>query len=201
LIVGISLAPQIGAFLIIWALRIRCVLWLLSTVGRLRVIVEFLLRAIPSIGWIGGLLLLVLYIFGVMGTQLFGASFPDWFGNVGRTMYTLLQIMTLEARSMELARPVMEVYPYAWLYFIPFILITPFTVLNLFIGIIVNTMQSLHWQEEEATRIDLENHARAERKHMVELLEDLHAKVDRMEKDQKGNVALRFARDRIVKEA
>lgn len=195
------MAPQIGAFLIIWALRIRCVLWLLSTVGRLRVIVEFLLRAIPSIGWIGGLLLLVLYIFGVMGTQLFGASFPDWFGNVGRTMYTLLQIMTLEGRSMELARPVMEVYPYAWLYFIPFILITPFTVLNLFIGIIVNTMQSLHWQEEEATRIDLENHARAERKHMVELLEDLHAKVDRMEKDQKGNVALRFARDRIVKEA
>jgi voltage-gated sodium channel len=195
------LAPQIGAFLILWALRTRCVLWLLSTVGRLRVIVEFLLRAIPSIGWIGGLLLLVLYIFGVMGTQLFGASFPDWFGNVGRTMYTLLQIMTLEGRSMELARPVMEVYPYAWLYFIPFILITPFTVLNLFIGIIVNTMQSLHWQEEEATRIDLENHARAERKHMVELLEDLHAKVDRMEKDQKGNVALRFARDRIVKEA
>lgn len=195
------MAPQIGAFLIVWALRIRCVLWLLSTVGRLRVIVEFLLRAIPSIGWIGGLLLLVLYIFGVMGTQLFGASFSDWFGNVGRTMYTLLQIMTLEGRSMELARPVMEVYPYAWLYFIPFILITPFTVLNLFIGIIVNTMQSLHWQEEEATRIDLENHARAERKHMVELLEDLHAKVDRMEKDQKGNVALRFARDRIVKEA
>ncbi len=113
------MAPQIGAFLIIWALRIRCVLWLLSTVGRLRVIVESLLRAVPSIGWIGGLLLLVLYIFDVMGTQLFGASFSDWFGNVGRTMYTLLQIMTLEAWSMELARPVMEVYPYAWLYLFP----------------------------------------------------------------------------------
>jgi voltage-gated sodium channel len=177
------LAPQIGAFLIIKALRIRCVLWLLSTVGRLRVIVEFLLRAVPSIGWIGGLLLLVLYIFDVMGAQLFDASFSAWFDNAGRTMYTLLQIMTLEAWSMELARPVMEVYPYAWLYFIPFTLITPFTVLNLFIGIIVNTIQSLYWQEEESTRIDLDNCARAERKHMVELLEDLHAKVDRMEKD------------------
>lgn len=187
-IVGISLAPQTGAFSILRALRILRVLRLLSTVDRLRVIVESLLRAIPSIGWIGVLLLLVFYIFGVMGTQLFGASFPDWFGNVGRTMYTLFQVMTLEAWSMEIARPVMKLYPYAWLYFIPFILITSFTVLNLFIGIIVNTMQSLHWEEEEATRIDLEARARAERERMVKLLEELHAKVDRMEKERGDNV-------------
>ncbi len=186
IIVAIALAPQTGAFSILRALRILRVLRLLSTVGRLRAIVESLMRAIPSIGWIGGLLVLVFYIFGVMGTELFGASFPDWFGNVALSMYTLFQVMTLESWSMGIARPVMEVHPYAWLYFVPFILVTSFTVLNLFIGIIVNTMQSLHWEEEEAARIDSEARARAERERMVKLLEELHAKVDRMDKERRG---------------
>lgn len=186
IIVGISLAPQTGAFSILRALRILRVLRLLSKVGRLRVIVESLLRAIPSIGWIGGLLVMIFYIFGVMGTQLFGTSFPDWFGNIARTMYTLFQIMTLESWSMGIARPVMELYPYAWLYFVPFILVTSFTVLNLFIGIIVNTMQSLHWDEEEAARIEQDARTRAERERMMKLLEELHAKVDRMEREGRG---------------
>lgn len=182
-IVGIALAPDSGPFSILRALRILRVLRLLSQVERLRVIIESLLRAIPSIGWIAGLLLLVFYIFGVMGTKLFGESFPDWFGTVGLTMYSLFQIMTLESWSMGIARPVMEVYPYAWLYFVPFILISAFTVLNLFIGIIVNTMQSLHWEEEDAKRAEIEGRAHAERERLVRLVEELHEKVDRMERN------------------
>jgi len=181
-IVGASLMPDAGPFSILRALRILRVLRLLSTVGRLRVIIESLIRAIPSIGWITTLLMLVFYIFGVMGTKLFGGTFPAWFGDVGLTMYTLFQIMTLESWSMGIARPVMEVYPYAWLFFVPFILITSFTVLNLFIGIIVNTMQSLHWEEEDAKRDEIEARAHAERERMFTMLEELHAKVDRMEK-------------------
>ncbi|MEX0730689.1 MAG: ion transporter [Aquisalimonadaceae bacterium] len=182
LIVGIALMPDSGPFSILRALRILRVLRLLSTVDRLRVIIESLLRAIPSIGWIAGLLLLVFYVFAVMGTKLFGAGFPDWFGNVGLSMYTLFQVMTLESWSMGIARPVMEVHPYAWLYFVPFILISSFTVLNLFIGIIVSTMQALHWEEEDAKRVETEVRAHAERERMVQLLEELHAKVDSMEK-------------------
>lgn len=182
-IVAIALAPETGPFSILRALRILRVLRLLSQVERLRMIIESLLRALPSIGWIAFLLVLVFYIFGVMGTKLFGEEFPQWFGTVGMTMYSLFQVMTLESWSMGIARPVMEVYPYAWLFFVPFILITAFTVLNLFIGIIVNTMQSMHWEEEDAKRIEMEGRAHAERERMVRLLEELHEKVDRMEKD------------------
>lgn len=182
LIVGIALMPDSGPFSILRALRILRVLRLLSTVGRLRMIIESLLLAIPSIAWIAGLLVLVFYIFGVMGTKLFGAAFPEWFGTVGLSMYTLFQVMTLESWSMGIARPVMELYPYAWLYFVPFILISAFTVLNLFIGIIVNSMQSMHWEEEDAKRTEIEARAHTERERMVRLLEELHQKVDAMEK-------------------
>ena len=70
-------------------------------------------------------------------------------------MYTLFQIMTLESWSMGIARPVMEVYPWAWAYFVPFILIATFTMLNLFIAIIVSTMQSMveEQKHQEASEI------------------------------------------------
>ena len=79
-----------------------------------------------------------------MATKLFGAAFPEWFGSIGASAYTLFQVMTLESWSMGIVRPVMEAHPYAWMFFIPFILVTTFTMLNLFIGIVVNAMQSEH---------------------------------------------------------
>ncbi len=183
IIVGVSLVPDSGPFSILRALRILRVLRLLTKIGRLRDIIESLLRVIPSIGWIAALLALVFYVFAVMGTKLFGGSFPEDFGHLGRTLYSLFQVMTLESWSQEIARPVMVEYPYAWIYFVVFILITAFTVLNLFIGIIVNTMQERHYEMEDAKRSEVEARAHAEREEMLELIRDLHAKVDRMEKD------------------
>jgi voltage-gated sodium channel len=98
------------------------------------------------------LMALVFYVFGVMATKLFGASFPEWFGDLGASLYTLFQIMTLESWSMGIVRPVMEVYPLSWIFFVPFILCTAFTVLNLFIGIIVSAMQEEHEAEADANR-------------------------------------------------
>jgi voltage-gated sodium channel len=112
-------------------------------------IVESMLMAIPSIGWVSLMLGLIFYIFAVIGTNLFGEAFPDWFGNLGATSYTLFQIMTLESWSMGIARPVIEVFPYAYLFFIPFILIATYSMLNLFIAIIVSAMQSLSDAEAE----------------------------------------------------
>jgi voltage-gated sodium channel len=177
-IVAISLVPGTGPFAILRSLRILRVLRLLSTVRRLRMIIDSLLAAIPSIGWIVFLLFLVFYIFGVMGTQLFGASFPAWFGSVPASMYTLFQVMTLESWSMGIARPVMEVYPHAYLFFIPFILISSLTILNVFIGIIVNTMQALHWEEEDVKRIAAEAAAHAEREEMLTHLRRLTVQVE-----------------------
>lgn len=149
IVVGIALVPASGPLAVLRALRVLRVLRLISTVPRLRFIVEALLHAIPGISSIGLLMLLLFYVFAVMATGLFGEQFPQWFGSIGASMYTLFQIMTLESWSMGIVRPVMDVYPYAWLYFIPFILIATFTMLNLFIGIIVDTMQTMHQEDHE----------------------------------------------------
>lgn len=154
IVVGIALVPASGPLAVLRALRVLRVLRLVSMMPRLRFVVEALLHAVPGIMSIAGLMLLIFYVSAVMATGLFGQSFPDWFGSIGASMYTLFQIMTLESWSMGIARPVIEAYPYAWLFFIPFILIATFTMLNLFIAIIVNTMQTLHestLQTEEAT--------------------------------------------------
>ena len=154
IVVGIALIPASGPLAVLRALRVLRVLRLVSMMPRLRFVVEALLHAVPGIMSIAGLMLLIFYVSAVIATGLFGQSFPDWFGSIGASMYTLFQIMTLESWSMGIARPVIEDYPYAWLFFIPFILIATFTMLNLFIAIIVNTMQTLHestLQAEEAT--------------------------------------------------
>jgi voltage-gated sodium channel len=153
LVVGIALVPASGPLAILRALRILRVLRLLSMLPRLRFVVEALLHSLPGIGSIALLMVVVYYVAAVMATGLFGASHPEWFGSIGHSMYTLFQIMTLESWSMGIVRPVMEDYPYAWLFFIPFILIATFTVLNLFIAIIVDAMQTMHEQvvkQEEA---------------------------------------------------
>jgi voltage-gated sodium channel len=95
-------------------------------------------------------LLIIYYVFGVIATKLFADAFPQWFGTLGESLYTLFQVMTLESWSMGIARPVMEQYPYAWAFFVPFILVATFTMLNLFIAIIVNAMQTFGQDSEQA---------------------------------------------------
>ncbi|MDH5785689.1 MAG: ion transporter [Chromatiales bacterium] len=156
IIVGIALVPASGPLAVLRALRVLRVLRMISMVPRLRFVVEALLHAIPGISSIAALMLLIFYVFAVMATSIFGEAFPEWFGNIGASMYTLFQVMTLESWSMGIVRPVMEVYPYAWLYFVPFILIATFTMLNLFIAIIVDTMQTMHSADHEEDREHIE---------------------------------------------
>ncbi len=162
IVVAIALIPASGPLAVLRALRVLRVLRLISMVPRLRFVVEALLRAVPGIASIGALMLILFYVFAVMATGLFGAAFPEWFGSIGASMYTLFQIMTLESWSMGIVRPVMVEHPYAWVYFIPFILIATFTMLNLFIGIIVDTMQSMHSAEHTQDREQIEETVHAD---------------------------------------
>ena len=150
-VVAIALIPASGPFAVLRALRVLRVLRLLTMVPSMRRVVGALLAAIPGLGSIGLMLLIIYYVFAVIATNLFSASHPEWFGSLGHTFYTLFQIMTLESWSMGIARPVMEVFPYAWMFFVPFILIATFTMLNLFIAIIVNAMQSYSAAEHKET--------------------------------------------------
>ncbi|MDZ7642492.1 MAG: ion transporter [Desulfurivibrio sp.] len=141
-VVGIALVPATGAFSVLRSLRVLRILRLVSASPQMRAVVAALLHAIPGISSIGALLLLVFYVTAVMSTKLFGEVFPEWFGSIGASMFTLFQVMTLESWSMGIVRPIMDVFPYAWLFFVPFIVVATFTVLNLFIAVIVEAMQS-----------------------------------------------------------
>ncbi|MEP2819682.1 MAG: ion transporter [Nitratireductor sp.] len=157
-VVGIALMPATGGLSVLRALRILRVLRIIGMVPSLRRVVGGLIAALPGMGSIMLLLSLVYYVFSVMATKLFGAAFPDWFGTIALSAYSLFQIMTLESWSMGIVRPVMETYPYAWAFFVPFIVITTFAVLNLFIGIVVNAMQAEHEKavnEERAAERDM----------------------------------------------
>ncbi len=146
-IVAIAWIPAAGPLSVLRALRILRVLRLISIVPQMRTVVGALFTALPGMGAIVAVLLLVFYIAAVMATKLFGAAFPQWFGTIGESMYSLFQIMTLESWSMGIVRPVMDVYPYAWVFFVPFVIVTSFAVLNLFIALIVNSMHSAHTQD------------------------------------------------------
>ncbi len=156
-VVGIALFPATGNLSVLRALRILRVLRLVGMVPSLRRVVGGLIAALPGMGSIMLLLALVYYVFSVMATKLFGAAFPEWFGTIAKSAYTLFQVMTLESWSMGIVRPVMEVFPLAWLFFIPFIVCTTFTVLNLFIGIIVSAMQEEHDAVATAERAALQS--------------------------------------------
>ena len=156
-VVAIALIPASGNLSVLRAFRILRVLRLVSTVPSMRRVVQGLLHAVPGMGSIVLLLSLIFYVFSVMATKLYGETFPEWFGTIGASAYTLFQIMTLESWSMGIVRPVMEAYPMAWAFFLPFILATAFTVLNLFIGIIVDAMQSTHNEEAQEERAQVFN--------------------------------------------
>ncbi len=146
-IVGISLVPAAQGLSVLRALRILRVLRVISVAPRLRRVVEGFVTALPGMGSVFLLMAIIFYIGSVMATKLFGDSFPDWFGTLGLSAYSLFQIMTLESWSMGIVRPVMEVYPAAWLFFVPFIMVTTFAVVNLLVGLIVNSMQDAHAEE------------------------------------------------------
>ena len=152
IIVSIALVPAAGPFYILRALRILRVLRLISVVPQMRRVVQALVTAIPGLLSIVALISLIFYISAVLATNLFGPVFQEWFGTIGASMYSLFQIMTLESWSMGIVRPVMKVYPYAWIFFVPFIMVTSFAVINLFIGVIVDAMQTV--QEERVEEVD-----------------------------------------------
>ena len=159
LIVAVSLIPASGPFSVLRAFRIFRTLRLLSIVPSMKRIIQAIFISIPGILSVGTIIILIFYISSVLTTTFFGERFYEWFGTIGNSMYTLFQIMTLESWSMGIVRPVMKEFPLAWLFFVPFILVTTFAILNLFIGIIVDAMQQISKDgshEEKKSELDLQ---------------------------------------------
>ncbi|MBU0721165.1 ion transporter [bacterium] len=155
-IVAISLFPTGEGFEILRILRVLRLFRLITVVPQMRKIILALVSVIPGMASIAGLLSLFFYIFAIMSTQLFGESFPQWFGTLGESFYTLFQIMTLESWSMGIVRPIMEVHPSAWLFFVPFIFIVTFIMINLIVAIVVDAMNDLKGDETDVNPVDVQ---------------------------------------------
>ena len=160
-VIGIAVMPSTGALSVLRALRILRVLRLISMIPQMRQVVESLVYALPGMGAIMGVLLLLFYVSAVLATKLFGEGEPALFGTIGASFFTLFQIMTLEGWA-DIARDMEAEYPWAWLFFVPYILIATFTMLNLFIAIIVNAMQNQVEVEQKKTVAAIEKVAEQE---------------------------------------
>ncbi len=178
IIVGIALLPATGPLSVLRALRVLRVLRLVSVVPEMRMVVESVARSLPGLGTIALLLVVFFYVFAVLATKLFGDTHPQWFGHIGGSLFSLFQVMTLESWT-TIARGVMQSHPWAWLFFLCFILVATFTVLNLFIAVIVNAMQEQHAAQVRAGTAEptpaerLEMEVRALRAELAVLRESL----------------------------
>jgi voltage-gated sodium channel len=172
-IVGIALLPSGGALSVLRALRILRVLRVISISPSLRTVVEGLVSALPGMGSVVVLMSIIFYVGAVIATKLFAGSHPEFFSSLGASAYSLFQIMTLESWSMGIVRPVMEIHPYAWAFFIPFILVTTFSVVNLLVGLIVNSMQ-------EASEREAVDETTLHREHLLARLSRIEAQLENL---------------------
>ena len=154
IVIGIALVPATETFSVLRSLRVLRVLRLITGIPTLRRVVAGLLAALPGMGAIVFLIGLIYYVFAVMATKLFGDDNPDLFGTLADSLFTLFTVMTLEGWVDGVVKPIMEKFPRAWIFFITFIVVTTFMVLNLFIGVVVNAMQREH---EKAEKLELEH--------------------------------------------
>lgn len=180
IVVSFALLPATGDLTALRALRIVRAMRLLSIVPQMRQVIQALIGALPGMASVMTVLGVIYYIFAVMATRLFGHDFDVWFGTIGRSFYSLFQIMTLESWSMGIVRPVMELYPLAWLLFVPFIIMTAFAVLNLFIGLLVNSMQTAVEEEREDDMLKLRELIREENRAVSEEVQGLKENIERL---------------------
>ena len=189
LIVSIAWIPTTGALSVMRALRILRVLRLLTVVPQLRRVIAALGHSIPGMVSVMGVLCILFYVSAVLTTKLFGGhpdpNMQEWFGSVGASAYTLFQIMTLESWSMGIVRPVMEYYPLSWLFFVPFIVVTSFAVLNLFIGIIVDAMQIVQQETRKEDKAEIKEFTHEELVSLHERFDKLQAELQKLNSEKK----------------
>ena len=140
LVIVAALIPALGPMAMIARLaRLLRVLRLISTIKELRLIVAALVRSIPSVGHVLMLMSIIVYVYAIIGYYLFHEQDPQNWGNLGTSLLTLFKIITLEGWT-DILDTAMEFHPLAWMYFLTFVVVGTFVVINLFIAIIINNL-------------------------------------------------------------
>lgn len=169
IIVSSSLILESEVFFVFRAFRIIEVLRLISIIPKMRMVSQALFKTLPSMIGICILLFNLYYIYAIIVTYLYGDEFPQWFGSIGESFYTLFQIMTFESWSMGIVRPVMEIHPQAWIIFVSFLLIASYIILNIAIGVIVDCVGEIRVKEEKDEEVILLEKMNSLEKEIIEL--------------------------------
>lgn len=161
---------------------------LVSAFRHLRIIIEAIIQSVPGVVWTMLLLLIIYYVYAIMGIDLFGDRFPEYFGNIPSALFTLFQLTTMENWT-EVARTVIDVYPLSWMYFIPFILAAAFIITNIVVGIIVNSMDECRKnvkKQDEGKDYNLE-HELKELQNQIAKVNSIIAEYEKKGKEIKSN--------------
>lgn len=142
-VVSLGIFPVTESVSAMRVLRLMRVFRLVSVTPAMRKVVETLLLSIPGIISVMGLMSLFFYVFAVIGTHFYGATYPELFGSLGASLLSLFRVMTLDNWATGIMLPVLKLHPYAWIYFVLFIAITAFTILNVFVAVIINAMRDV----------------------------------------------------------
>jgi len=179
IVIAIALIPATGSLSVLRALRVLRILRLINKIESMRRVVSALLGSLPGLGSVFGLIMIIFYVSGVIATNTFGSTFPERFGSLSSSFYTLFQVMTLEGWSEDIARPVMEVYPSAWIFFLVFIFIATFIVVNLFVAVIVDSINS--------AKDEVEHEQGLTTAHVIENLNELRSELAELKEQLKNN--------------
>ena len=178
IIIAAALVPATGNFVLIARMaRLLRVLHLVSVIGELRVVVDALVRSIPNVFHVITLLSIIIYIYAILGYEIFGESDPDNWGSLGTSLLTLFNIITLEG-WIDIAEAAYEHHPMAWIYFVSFITVETFIVINLFIAIIVNSLE----QEEKEQRKDDQAESLAKHEDIMREIQETRSALKQLEK-------------------
>lgn len=142
-IIILSILPMFGNFLIFRLFRILKMTRLFSAIPQLRFIIAVMLKTLPSAMCIGIIMLIIFYIYAVLGVQLFSKEMPTYFGTLSKSLFSLFQVMSGDSWAESIARAALEFSPFSWIYFVSFIIISGFIVLNMVIGIIVDSINEI----------------------------------------------------------
>ncbi len=187
-VIGATFVPGIsGHSTLLRLVRLLRVVRIVRVLPDLRVLLLGMWRSVPPLASIAAVTAMILFVYGMVGWVLFADELPEQWGNIGRAMLTLFVMLTLEDFPTYMA-DAMDVYPWAWLYFVSFILVAAFIVLNVLIGIVLNSMEEArelerrqairdaHRGRDGAGAVDPEAHA-----HVVERIAILRTALDDLE--------------------
>lgn len=166
--------------------RLLRVIRIVTVLPEFRVLVKGMARSLPPLGSIALMGVLLMYVYGMLGWILFHEGDPENWGTIGQSMLNLFVVLTLEDWPQYM-RAAQEIYPWAWIYFVSYVMIASFLLFNVLIAVVLTSMEAARADDERAARAlrrelkRAEEAVRDEREELVDAMRSLRDAVDELE--------------------